>query len=95
MEYREDMTNDEYIANFKCCKNCPEWDVDIALGGDYAYNTCRYWLRQKNWNIFTPWALFCEGYRGLKTLESPDHKLILNEERTALVKESSKEDTKQ
>jgi len=76
MEYSETLTNQEYLDNFKCCRNCAHWDRDPTLMGDYAYNNCRYWF-EKTKKIFAPkWAAFCEGYNGTKTNEGPFHKLV-------------------
>lgn len=79
MEYRTDLTNAEYTANFKCCKNCPNWQADYTLQGDYAYNGCVYWS-EKGLQFLTPWAAFCDGYAGGKKSEGPFHKLVLTGE---------------
>lgn len=77
MEYSVELTNQQYIDNFKCCKNCSNWEVDYSLQGDYAYNGCRYWA-EKKFIFLTPWAAFCDGYIGNKVDEGPFHKLILS-----------------
>lgn len=72
MIYSKDLSNSEYTSNFKCCKNCPSWQADHTLQGDYAYNGCVYWT-EKGLQFLTPWAAFCDGYSGNKTNEGPFH----------------------
>lgn len=50
----------DFKWNVKCCWNCPNWQKDITLRGDYAYNHCRI---KKN-TVMTIWDKCCEHYSG-------------------------------
>jgi hypothetical protein len=79
VEYNESLSNDDYVTNFKCCRNCSNWLRDPALMGDYANNTCMFW-NESGLLFMTPWAAFCEGYAGSQVNEGPFHKLSLSED---------------
>lgn len=49
----------QFKYQVKCCYNCKNWEKDITLMGDYAYNFCN----QKK-NIMTNFDGFCEKYKG-------------------------------
>ena len=44
--------------NVKCCYNCPNWERDLSLMGDYAYNFC------KENNQLKAFDRYCSAYCG-------------------------------
>lgn len=55
-----DKPIDWFKYNVKCCYNCRNWQKDISLMGDYAYNFCN---KQKN--MMTCWDSCCQFYEGV------------------------------
>lgn len=69
---------DDFKWNVKCCWNCPHWQKDTTLMGDYAYNFCD--LTKNQMTIFDN---VCEQYSGVATEENLIVTLT-NEERQRL-----------
>ncbi len=53
------LPNNDFKNKVKCCYNCPNWQRDIGLRGEYAYNYCR--LKK---DTMTAWDGVCDKYCG-------------------------------
>ena len=66
-----DLPINEFDARVKCCHNCPNWNRDYTLMGDYAYNNCSVLSsREKKKIRMTRWDYCCDEYDGTRTEEN-------------------------
>jgi len=66
-----DLPINEFDDRVKCCHNCPNWNRDYSLMGDYAYNNCPVISSREDKKIYmTRWDYCCDEYDGTRTEEN-------------------------